>query len=422
MFQRIGDNSKFNLFYHSTNKFKTTTMRLFFKGSLSDHVEEQALLPSLLKRGSVRFPSLKDISRYLEALYGSGLSLDIAKMGEMQVFAVTMDMVNPRFIHGQPEILINGVKMMNDLLLNPLLEKGCFPKIRFEQERDHLQRYVKSVIDDKAVYTHIRLIKEMFKDEPYGNYEWGNLDKIPGLKSEDVYTFYKRLLATAPVDVYIVGHLTAEEERALPCILLPFEERFETIDPPETMKKTVKQENTIEEEQPVEQSKVEMGFRVNVKPDEDDFYALVLFNSILGGGAFSKLFKKVREEESMAYYIHSAYEKLKGFLYVSAGINTGNFAKVTDLVRKCMEEIKNGKISDEEFHNAKKSILNSLRSIADNPGQIIDFDFIAKSAGQKTDIQHISAIIDGMTKKQVAGVSDLIVPGTTFFLKGTGIR
>lgn len=422
MFQRIGDDSKFNLFHHSTKKFKTTTIRFFFKGSLRDHVEEQALLPSLLKRGSVKYPTLKDISRYLEALYGSALSLDIAKMGEMQVFVVSMDMVNSQFIKGRPEILIKGIEMVNDLLLNPVVENGGFPKSRFEQERNHLERYIKSVIDDKGVYTHIRLIREMFRGEAYGNYEWGDLDKIPKTQNTDVYSFYRKLLATAPVDVYVVGNLTPEEEETLPRILLPFEQRDGVIDPPPTEKNFDKEAVTVIEEQPVEQSKVEMGFRVNVKPDEDHFYALVLFNSILGGGAFSKLFKTIREEESMAYYIHSSYEKLKGFLYVAAGINTENFEKVTSLVHQCMDEIRDGKISDEEFQNAKQSILNSIRSIADNPGQIIDFDFIAKTAGQKTDIQHISSVIQGMTKEQVASVHKLIVPGTTFFLKGTGVE
>ena len=39
----------------------------------------------------------------------------------------------------------------------------------------------------------------------------------------------------------------------------------------------------------------------------------------------AKLFKTVREKSGMAYYVHSSFEKLKGFLYVAAGIDTGNF-------------------------------------------------------------------------------------------------
>ncbi|MBU0755932.1 MAG: insulinase family protein, partial [Planctomycetes bacterium] len=338
-FQRIDNRSNLNLYYFPTRKFKTTTIRAFFKGSLASDVESQALLPFLLKRGSVNYPTLKDISRRLETLYGSTLSLDISKMGESQVLLAGMDVINERYLTSSSDLLIHGIELFNDLLLNPFLDQGEFLQDRFNQEKTNLVRYVESIIDDKAMYTHIRLIREMFQGEPYSSYEWGDLERIRCLDRETVRRFYQRFLATAPVDVYVVGLLSKKEEERLPTLLLPFAQRESVKEPRQTRPSLATDGEVIVEEQPVEQSKLELGFRVDVTQGKESIYALVLYNAILGGGSFSKLFKTVREKASLAYYISSAFDKLKGFIYITAGINSEKFEEACERIRGCMEEI-----------------------------------------------------------------------------------
>lgn len=421
-FQRIDNPSHLNLYYFPTSKFKTTTLRAFFKGSLAADVESQALLPFLLKRGSMNYPTLKDISRRLETLYGSTLSMDISKMGEMQVLLGGMDVVNERYLKRSSDLLVKGIELFNDLLLHPYLEDGQFPQDRFDQEKVHLTRYVESVIDDKAMYAHIRLVREMFKNEAYSSYEWGDLERIKAIDRETVQRFYQRFLASAPVDIYIVGQLSEQEENRLGSLLLPFTERHTPVEPESAPPVLEGDGAVVVEEQPVEQSKLEMGFRVDVSGGKESIYALVLYNAILGGGSFSKLFKNVREKASLAYYTSSAFDKLKGFLYVTAGINLDKFDEACDRIRACMAEIASGEIADEEIEKAKKSILNGLRSIADSPYQMIDFNHIALAAGLETRVEVVAEIIKSITKEQVAEAASHVYPGKTFFLKAVGQR
>ena len=56
----------------------------------------------------------------------------------------------------------------------------------------------------------------------------------------------------------------------------------------------------------------------------------------------------------------------------------------------------------------------------DNPGQIIEYDLAARTAGREQNIDRIIGNLEKVTKEQVSRVSRLIVPGKTFFLKGTG--
>ena len=58
----------------------------------------------------------------------------------------------------------------------------------------------------------------------------------------------------------------------------------------------------VEEEMDVSQGKLVMGFTTETHFDDEDSYALTVFNSVYGSGAHSKLFNNVREKLSLAYY------------------------------------------------------------------------------------------------------------------------
>jgi len=70
----------------------------------------------------------------------------------------------------------------------------------------------------------------------------------------------------------------------------------------------------------VNQGKLCLGFRTNTPPGSKDYYKLLVYNSILGGGLHSKLFQNVREKAGLAYYAFSRLEKFKGLMVVSCGI------------------------------------------------------------------------------------------------------
>ena len=50
----------------------------------------------------------------------------------------------------------------------------------------------------------------------------------------------------------------------------------------------------------VKQGKLILGFRVNLKPDDELTPAMRSFADVFGGGPYSRLFTKVREEMSLS--------------------------------------------------------------------------------------------------------------------------
>ena len=63
---------------------------------------------------------------------------------------------------------------------------------------------------------------------------------------------------------------------------------------------------------------------LEIEYEDEDYEASVLFASVLGGGANSKLFNEIREEKSLSYYIYAKLDKFKSIMLIASGINTTN--------------------------------------------------------------------------------------------------
>jgi len=419
LFDRLETGTNIDLYHFETDQFKTLAIKLFVEGSLGKEVEEQSILPSILLRGSKDHPSLAALSRALESLYGARLSLDTTKLGTRQVFMAVLDMVDEKLIPPGEKIVGAAAAVFNDVLRRPLVHGDGFVPDLFEGEKRNLERTIRSLIDNKASYANFRLVEEMFRGDPYGNHHLGKAERVAVLDPVKTYSFYRRFFSSAPMDVYVMGAIGREEAKRLFEALVGGIERIAVSPPPpDDGKPTPDDGGTIVEEQPLEQSKLVMGFHVDRECEDELYYALFLYNAILGGGSFSKLFKTVREKESLAYYASSYYDKLKGFLRVAAGVNRDSFDRVTAIVGEQMADIAAGRISDEEFDGARKSLLSGLKAVKDSPGQLIDYHHVARLAGRGKRIDRLAAAVEAVRRDHVAAAAGLVTPGKIFFLKG----
>ena len=94
-----------------------------------------------------------------------------------------------------------------------------------------------------------------------------------------------------------------------------------------TKKESLSNIEVVNENIDATQSILTVGMKIN-NCNADDFYALNLYNLILGGAPSSKLFQTVREKESLAYDISSIYNCFKDIISIYAGINKDNYLKV----------------------------------------------------------------------------------------------
>jgi predicted Zn-dependent peptidase len=100
-------------------------------------------------------------------------------------------------------------------------------------------------------------------------------------------------------------------------------------------------------------------------------YVLNVYSYILGGGPDSKLFKTVREENSLCYYISSSAQPLNSILTINAGINKKDFQKTITLIKKELLNMKKGKFDADDIIKAKITYINSLKELEDNPQSLL---------------------------------------------------
>ncbi len=370
---------------HKTRAFKTIQARLAFHADLDEHAAARGLVPRVLARGTKRYPDLRSLQSALDGFFAAHLSGHARKMGERQLVVFRGEWITDRL--AGTRLLDEMGRMWAELLHEPAMtaEGRLRPEV-IEQERKIQADDADAVIDDKGRYARHRLIQEMCAGEAFARPALGTADEIRALTPDSVEAAYRGLLERAPADLFLVGDLTWAAALKFARGLSLHRGRV-----PRQLKKTRKAKatrvRTVKEQQEVGQAKLELGFRVAIGYGHSLYSGLVYMNVLFGGSPIGKLFKKVREEASLCYSVHSGVERTKGLLIVQAGIDSANYAKARRLILKQLKELQAGRITDEEFGRARSILLSSVRSLSDSPGGLIEFGLERLVNGVPADLE-----------------------------------
>ena len=143
----------------------------------------------------------------------------------------------------------------------------------------------------------------------------------------------------------------------------------------------------------------------------------LLANLILGGGVESKLFRDVREKNSLCYTIRSFSNKLDNLLVITAGIDRNNYTKTVSLITKILNDLKKGKFTDKDIEIAKEYYYTSIEELAENEYRIIN-EFLME------EILHLAPIVERLkkinkvNKREIVKVFKKITMDTVFLLEG----
>ncbi len=418
--KKIADTGGVEVYYIPSRKFKTASINITFCDNLRrERAYRNALLPSVLCRGTEQYPTSREISAKLQRLYGANLSTNIDKKGELQLIQFVGDFVDERYARQTPHLEEDFFRLLLDVITDPLTENGRFLDSYVEQEKQNNDDFIRSAINDKQSYAVFRGQEVMCSDEPYGISELGALGDGAEINSQSLYEYYRTyFLKKLPIKIFYCGR---EEPQRLLALL---KERAVLFGEERIALETGYRERQcdslrlVTERYDVTQGKLTIGFRTNVKPDSPQFYPLAVCNGIFGAGVQSKLFQVVREKYSLAYYAASRLDRLKGILTAYSGIELEKKEQAQQLILEQMEEIKRGNISQEEFRSTIQMFCNSYRSYKDTQFAIMDF-FIGQSfLPESKTIDEFLDAIQQVTREEVIQVAQRIVPDTVYFLAG----
>ena len=403
------------LHYVHTKKFKTTTFSIYIQRPLSrQETTLNSLLSMILRRGCPGFEDTKILSRHLDSLYGTAFSTTVRKKGERQIICANFQFINDKFLDDDIDIFDEILKLAD----SAILKQQSFSEEYVNQEKENLKQQILSVINDKRSYATKRCTETMCKDEAYGISKLGYIDDLDKVDRTTLFNHYKNVILKSPIDVFVNGDVDIKTIVSKLNVMFADVDTEYSVPAPADVKRSVGEVKRVTEEQQIVQGKLSIGFRTNVYVNDEDYPAMMMYNSILGCGIFSKLFNNVREKLSLCYYASSSVDYLKGIMLINSGIEVSNFQKAYDEILVQMEDIKNGNISDMEMSAALLGTVNSINSTSDNPFVLDDYYLGKIISGKMITLDELVENLKKVTKDDILKVAEKIQLDTVYFLKG----
>lgn len=403
-----------------TEKFKTNLIAVMLTTKIDrENVTKNALIPAVLRRGTASLNTLEEINKKLEEMYGAGLDCGLDKTGDNQILKFYIETINDQFLPQNGEnMLKESLENIFELIFNPYLENGGFKKEYVIQEKENLKQIIEGKIDNKARYSLDRCIEEMYKDEPYGLYKYGYIEDLDEINENNLYEYYKKLISQCKIDIFVSGILDNDIKGIIENNenIKKLEEREPEYNKIKTEAKISENENAVQESKDVTQGKLIIGLDLNFD-NEDLRYDAMIYNSMLGGSANSKLFQNVREKASLAYTASSSYYRFKNNIFINCGIEIGNYDKALEIIKQQIEDMRNGDFTDEEVENAKQGIIAAIKSIDDEQDTEIAYFFGQELSKIQLNIDEYMERIAKVNKQNVVDIANKVSVNTVYFLK-----
>ncbi|MGN1094920.1 MAG: EF-P 5-aminopentanol modification-associated protein YfmF [Eubacteriales bacterium] len=402
-----------------TDKFKFNRVFIDFILPLCrEHASENAMFSDVLFRGTKLHPDLLSIQRELSSLYGAEADSYVGTCGEAHVITMYAKLMKDKYAIDGTDITRGVLSLLSEIITMPRTENGVFLPEYVESEKEKLSDDIASQINDKDSYAVRRCIEIMCENEAWSVSELGRQKDVEKITPASLYERYKYILSHARTEIFTVGELSLEEAERFARGIFSGVSRGKTPDFSTQVISDVSSVRSVTERQTnINQGRLVLGFRTGKGAYDADFYVLKVLNAVFGGGVMSKLFVNVREKMSLCYYCNSRLYN-KGVMIVSSGIDSKNRAAAKNAIMEQLDEIRHGKISEEELSEAKKYIRNSLLSISDGAGAIHSYYLSNLVFGIKDTPEEMIEKTERVSVSDIVHAAEGIKLDTEYFLCG----
>ena len=401
-----------------TKKFKTITMSLRMQNLLTKETTTmRTLLTFVLIASTKKYPTTKELASYLDENYGARLSTNVNTKGKSQVMNIYTSFVDDQYLPDNESLFEKQIQLINSLFFNPNVENNAFDETIVQMKKKELKERLQVNKDDKFSYSLDKLFEYMGKDQVLGIPSTGYEEKIDEITSQDLYQYLLKCIQEDEKHLYLVGDITEEmihildENLQFPTQKLEYPSSYQF----DSDRKDVLE---IIEKQDITQSKLNLGYRIHTDFTSNEHYAFTVFNAIFGGFSQSRLFKVVREENSLCYYVSSSYDAFNGMMIVNAGIDYKDYHKALDLIAQQLQDLQNGNLNEDEVKIAKMMLKNALRKTNDEAGSMIALAYNRDITHKKESNEEYIEKLMNVTSDEIVEVAKKVKLDTIFFLTG----
>lgn len=287
-----------------------------------------------------------------------------------------------------------AVELLADVLLRPHFDPAELVRLRNDRLTTLIRRHdepnaIADALFNEAIYG---------ASHPYGRSEIGNADFLHSVTSEELDRFHSRYYTPARASIVMAGDISPDDFDALDRVL----QDWTHTGAPTTQLPTAPQVaslNILLVDVPgAAQSVIQIG-RIGVPRTTDDYHALSVLNTVLGGSFTSRLNQNLREDKGYTYGARSSFDFRSG-----AGPFRATASVFTDVtapaLREFIYELRriHDPLADDEIDLAKNFLsmrypqqFQSVSGIAGHLAELVRFDLPPSTLTEYTDrIQHVT--------------------------------
>jgi zinc protease len=249
--------------------------------------------------------------------------------------------------------------LASDMVCNPLFSEESISDLQ-----NRVIAEIKSDEDDPETVTQSAFRELVYGKHPYHAPLKGYESSVKSFTREDALSFHKNFYVPANCVLIIVGDISEEESLSLAQKYFGIWEKREPakLQIPEPVIQPAKTQYIAKD---LDQVYICLG-HLGIRRENPDYYALLVMDCILGSapGFTSRLMKRLREEEGLAYAIYSSIaessEVEPGRFAACAACEAKNKEQMLKGLQEEIEKIRKEKVSEEELQCAKGYLTGSF--------------------------------------------------------------
>lgn len=390
-----------------TTKFKNSKLIINFTFPAEhQNYAKLALLAELLENCSAQYNSELLVSRQLSKMYGASFGVTVLRYGNQHTLQVSVTFPNDKYLPPKSELTKEILAFLKEMIEDPFVDGDQFDQEYFHIHQSNMINYLDSIQDNKEFFSMLELQRLYYPNDPdHGHFLMGNQQEMEQISSPELYVFYRHLLATAKVSILVGGDLPEADVLSGFKQFRSFTDRtpadYHLRVHPAPVDQVQRSAKNIEGSQSV----LSIAYELPIYFGDEGYFPAVIFNQLFGGSSRSLLFTNVREQNSLAYDIHSSYNSLVGMDSVQAGIDFQNEDQVTQMVADQLQQLVDGNYSDELLDGVKHALVNQHRSDADHLGSLIEKQYIQQILEFRISDSDWETQVINVTRDQITAVA-----------------
>ena len=293
--------------------------------------------------------------------------------------------------------------LFSDAVINPLLTEE-----EFEKEKEKLIEGLKSQKKDiDAISGRVGDALSYGKNHAYG--EFITEQTIDNISFQDVLDYHAKYFIPNNVYLVVIGDVNYKNVKSLISEKFGSWKKGKNIDDlqPVLTENVALTEINFVDLPTATQSAIQVTNNVDLKMTDEDYFAALMANDILGGGGEGYLFKNLREDKGYTYGAYSSIGSNRyGVSKFRAGAKVRNMvtdSAVSEIVKE-ISRIRLEKVDSELLKNAKAKYVGSFIRNAENPQTIAGYALNIKLNNLPDDyyesyLENINSVSEADVKK-----------------------